>query len=253
MGLGEAVLSPAAISLISDYFPPARRGTAVGSFLSGIAMGIGAAILIGGGVLHLVEGGALAGTPLATLAPWRLVLLMIGAPGLVWALVILFIREPPRRTTEVAVPGAATERARRDRRLVARCAIYLVVAIGFARRQRGGRLGTDASDPRVRQRPRAGRRGTGLVVDRRIRRRRAPGRLACRSLRRTRRLYVSCCVCLAAGCHSAGLAPDGRRANSSSCCWPCRFISRCRASSRRAASRPSWMLYRIAPADLPWP
>ncbi len=48
VGLGESALSPAAISLISDYFPPARRGLAVGSFLCGIAIGQGAAILIGG-------------------------------------------------------------------------------------------------------------------------------------------------------------------------------------------------------------
>src|ERR1700761_3595466 len=89
VGLGEAVLSPAAISLISDYFPPARRGIAVGSFLSGIAMGVGAAILIGGGVLHFVQIGALADTPLATLSPWRLVLLLIGAPGFLWTLAIL--------------------------------------------------------------------------------------------------------------------------------------------------------------------
>jgi MFS family permease len=100
VGLGEAVLSPAAISLISDYFPPSRRGTAVGFFLSGIAMGIGAAILIGGGVLHLVNLGVLAGTPFAGLPAWRLVLLLIGAPGLLWSLAILAIREPARRTTE---------------------------------------------------------------------------------------------------------------------------------------------------------
>jgi MFS family permease len=100
VGLGEAVLSPAAISLISDYFPPARRGTAVGFFLSGIAMGIGAAILIGGGVLHVVESGVLAGTPLATRPAWRLVLLLIGAPGLLWSLAILLIKEPARKTTE---------------------------------------------------------------------------------------------------------------------------------------------------------
>lgn len=100
VGLGEAVLSPAAISLISDYFPPSRRGTAVACFLSGIAMGIGAAILIGGGVLHFVELGALAGTPLANQAPWRMVLLLIGAPGLLWALVILVIREPARRVAD---------------------------------------------------------------------------------------------------------------------------------------------------------
>jgi len=102
VGLGEAVLSPAAISLISDYFPPSRRGTAVACFLSGIAMGIGAAILIGGGVLHFVQVGALAGTPLADEAPWRMVLLLIGAPGLLWALVILAIREPVRRGAETA-------------------------------------------------------------------------------------------------------------------------------------------------------
>jgi MFS family permease len=100
VGLGEAVLSPAAISLISDYFPPARRGTAVGFFLSGIAMGIGAAILIGGGVLHVVESGVLAGTPLAGRPAWRLVLLLIGAPGLLWSLAILLIKEPARKTTE---------------------------------------------------------------------------------------------------------------------------------------------------------
>ena len=100
VGLGEAVLSPAAISLISDYFPPARRGTAVGFFLSGIAMGIGAAILIGGGVLHVVESGVLAGTLLAGQPAWRLVLLLIGAPGLLWSLAILLIKEPARKTTE---------------------------------------------------------------------------------------------------------------------------------------------------------
>jgi MFS family permease len=113
VGLGEAVLSPAAISLISDYFPPSRRGMAVGCFLSGIAMGIGAAILIGGGVLHFVQLGALAGTPLATQAPWRLVLLLIGAPGMLWALVILTIREPVRRASDEPSGGAVAGPQRR--------------------------------------------------------------------------------------------------------------------------------------------
>jgi len=112
VGLGEAVLSPAAISLISDYFPPSRRGFAVGCFLSGIAMGIGASILIGGGVLRLVEMGALAATPLAGQPPWRLVLLMIGAPGIVWALAILAIREPTRRIEKDALNARAASNAR---------------------------------------------------------------------------------------------------------------------------------------------
>ena len=111
VGLGEAALSPAAISLISDYFPASRRGTAVGLFLSGIAMGSGAAILIGGGVLHGIESGALAATALAAYAPWRMVLVVIGGPGLLWALVILAIREPVRQAGDdgsTAAPAAAS-------------------------------------------------------------------------------------------------------------------------------------------------
>ena len=129
VGFGEAVLSPAAISLISDYFPPSRRGTAVGLYLSGIAIGIGISILIGGGVLHLIDGGALASTSLAKLAPWRLVLLVIGAPGLVWALVILLIREPQRRAAEGApdAAGAGTS-AWRSTSWARAVPIYIVVA-----------------------------------------------------------------------------------------------------------------------------
>jgi MFS family permease len=94
VGLGEAVLSPAAISLISDYFPPSRRGTAIGLYLTGIAMGIGGAMLIGGALLRLIESGLVG---FGALAPWRILLILIGAPGLVWSLVILAIREPVRR------------------------------------------------------------------------------------------------------------------------------------------------------------
>jgi MFS family permease len=106
VGLGESVLSPAAISLISDYFPPSQRGFAVGAFLSGIAIGSGASILIGGGVLHLVELGAFEGGRLGSMAPWRLVLLLIGSPGLLWSLLILLIREPPRQMPAPIHPTA---------------------------------------------------------------------------------------------------------------------------------------------------
>jgi MFS family permease len=128
VGLGESVLSPAAISLISDYFPPSRRGMAVGCFLSGIAIGIGASILIGGGVLHLVEAGAMVGTPLASVAPWRLVLLLIGVPGLAWSLMILLIREPKRRFAEARTTPDAAVRTRRATLYVV-APIYLVVAM----------------------------------------------------------------------------------------------------------------------------
>jgi len=101
VGLGEAALSPAAIALISDCFPPQRRGAAVGLFLSGIAVGVGVSILIGGAVLRVVELGLLSATPLHVLATWRLVLLITGAPGLAWVFVILTIHDPTRRDRPV--------------------------------------------------------------------------------------------------------------------------------------------------------
>ena len=85
VGFGEAVLSPAAISLISDSFPPDKRGSAVGVYFTGIAIGVGGSIMIGGAVLDLVGAGLFSATPLADWPAWRLVLLAIGVPSLLWA------------------------------------------------------------------------------------------------------------------------------------------------------------------------
>jgi MFS family permease len=107
VGLGEAALSPAAIALISDYFPPSRRGLAVGFFLSGIAMGSGVAIMLGGAVLQAVDAGLFAMTPLAHLAAWRMVLVLVGLPGLAWCLLIFAIKEPMRQAAGDLAPLAA--------------------------------------------------------------------------------------------------------------------------------------------------
>lgn len=130
VGLGEAVLSPAAISLISDSFEPRRRGTAVGVFFTGIAIGVGGSIVIGGAVLDLVGRGLFAGTPLADWSPWRLVLLAIGVPSLLWSLVFLVIREPVRRNDQIVDDAALPADADAGGRLWAGIApIFLIVAV----------------------------------------------------------------------------------------------------------------------------
>ncbi len=98
VGLGEAALSPAAISLLSDTFPATQRGRAVGLYFTGICVGVGGSFLIGGAVLKLVEAGVFALGPLAGLPAWRIVFFVIGVPSLLWSLAILAIREPLRRT-----------------------------------------------------------------------------------------------------------------------------------------------------------
>ena len=48
VGVGEATLGPAAISLLADYFPAARRATVTSIYSMGIAIGAGMAALLGG-------------------------------------------------------------------------------------------------------------------------------------------------------------------------------------------------------------
>jgi len=96
VGVGEAVLTPAAVSLISDYFGPERRGSAVGAYLTGIPLGGGIAVMLGGLVLGSVEHGLL--RPVVEWAgqPWRAVLLILGVPGLAIAPIVFLIKEPKR-------------------------------------------------------------------------------------------------------------------------------------------------------------
>jgi MFS family permease len=103
VGIGEAALAPAAVSMIADYFPPTRRGTAIGAFLTGQGVGGGAAITIGGFVLALAEGGSFSALPLlGGLAPWRIVLILVGLPGIPVAALLLTTAEPARRRAAAA-------------------------------------------------------------------------------------------------------------------------------------------------------
>jgi MFS family permease len=47
VGVGEAALSPAAYSLIADYFPPTRRATAMSVYSMGIYVGAGLSSILG--------------------------------------------------------------------------------------------------------------------------------------------------------------------------------------------------------------
>jgi MFS family permease len=93
VAIGEAVLTPAAVSLIADYFPRARRTLPTTVFTSMAAIMSTGSFVVGGGALLL--GQHLSG--LTGLAPWRLTLIIVGLPGI--ALVTAFgliVREPPR-------------------------------------------------------------------------------------------------------------------------------------------------------------
>ncbi|MEJ1963597.1 MAG: MFS transporter [Gammaproteobacteria bacterium] len=97
VGLGEAALVPAASSLIIDLFSPRRRGIALGTFSLGATLGSGAALFVGGVLLAWIHAGWLTSVPLiGALAPWRLLMILVGVPGFALLPAILVLSEPVR-------------------------------------------------------------------------------------------------------------------------------------------------------------
>ncbi len=98
VAVGEAALTPPALSLLKDYFPPERIGRAIGLYTAGVSSGAGIANIIGGSVLpSLVAAGAVTVPIAGLLEPWQLMFVVVGLPGILVALVIATIREPVRR------------------------------------------------------------------------------------------------------------------------------------------------------------
>jgi MFS family permease len=98
VAIGEAVLSPVAVSLISDHFTREERPVPIGLFVSSGVLGVMAAYAVGGGVVQLVQGGYFAGWPiLGALTVWRATLVIIGMPGLLLAALLLFTTREPMR------------------------------------------------------------------------------------------------------------------------------------------------------------
>lgn len=100
VAIGEAVLAPAAISMITDLFPQDRRARPTAVFLSGMNVGSGLAIVVGGGVLAFAQSGAFDGFGLGQFSPWRTTLVMIGLLGLPVLGLLLLVREPQRRADQ---------------------------------------------------------------------------------------------------------------------------------------------------------
>jgi MFS family permease len=106
VGIGEATLSPAAYSIIADYFPPSRLGRALSVYTLAIYFGMGAALLLGSFVIAFVQHVPPLELPLVgTVRPWQLALVCVGMPGVLFALLMLTVREPRRRGSAVPVAG----------------------------------------------------------------------------------------------------------------------------------------------------
>jgi len=98
VGVGEASLSPAAYSLIADYFRPEKRATAISVYSMGIYLGAGLATILGGLVVRFAAGRDAFQLPLVgATRPWQMVFFIVGLPGLLVALLLSTVREPSRK------------------------------------------------------------------------------------------------------------------------------------------------------------
>lgn len=96
VGAGESVMTPSALSLIGDYFPPRRLGLAISVYALGVHVGTGLALLLGAMVLGHIAGSSISLPMIGVLDGWRLVFLCLGMPGLIAALWVASLQEPGR-------------------------------------------------------------------------------------------------------------------------------------------------------------
>ena len=131
VGVGEATINPASISLLSDYFPPERRSRAMSMYSLGVFLGSGVGYFIGGWVVQLVSVHAAWSVPvIGTIRPWQSAFLAVGLPGFAIALLLFTVREPPRaevRAESARIPiRALAAYVSRHRR------VFTMHSVGFA-------------------------------------------------------------------------------------------------------------------------
>jgi MFS family permease len=107
VGIGEASASPAAYSMLSDYYSPRLRATVLAIYSSGVYIGGGIGLFLGGFVMETwntafpggvdVPGGVDAPMPLKG---WQAAFLAVGIPGILMALWVRTLREPQRGISE---------------------------------------------------------------------------------------------------------------------------------------------------------
>jgi MFS family permease len=86
-GVGEASYVVITPSLVSDYYPPARRGRALAIFYAAIPVGSALGYVLGGAINARFG--------------WRWAFFLAGAPGAALAFTLLFLRDPPRGALDV--------------------------------------------------------------------------------------------------------------------------------------------------------
>ena len=105
VGAGEAALSPATYSLISDLFKREKLGRATAVYSIGSFLGAGIAFLVGATIISLVSSSEATTLGGIEFRPWQLVFLIVGLPGVLLAALVFFTIRDPVPPSERVVGG----------------------------------------------------------------------------------------------------------------------------------------------------
>lgn len=96
VAIGEAVLAPAAVSIISDYFSAGFRARSLSIYSMGTYFGGGLALELGGTLLRVMGAKSALMTPIGPLESWRIVFITLGLSGVLLIPLLLGVKEPQR-------------------------------------------------------------------------------------------------------------------------------------------------------------
>ena len=97
VAVGEAVMAPTSVSLVSDSFPENKQGKPMGIITAGVYIGIGITLLGGGFLIdYLTRIGGITLPLIGYLKPWQATFMIVGIPGLLLAIAAFYLKEPKR-------------------------------------------------------------------------------------------------------------------------------------------------------------
>ena len=97
VAVGEAVMAPVSVSLVSDYFPQNKQGKPMGIITAGVYIGIGATLIGGGYIIdYLTDIGGITIPGIGYFKPWQATFLVVGIPGILISFAAFMLHEPRR-------------------------------------------------------------------------------------------------------------------------------------------------------------
>jgi MFS family permease len=143
VGMAEACIFPVAMSVIGDSFSPGRMPRAMSIYTLGSGLGGGFSLLAGGAVLAFSAELRSLFPALASFQGWQMAFIVVGLPGLLYALFLFTMREPKRTRTGIEdvteralslreVASMFSRRGNFYARIYASIGMIAIVQLGFA-------------------------------------------------------------------------------------------------------------------------